>query len=106
MTLTIPHHKTQAEVIDLVDRGAEGLFAGAAGPSVEFTDQKKQWDGAVMHFSFHARMGFIALPLNVEIVVGEQDVVVDCVLPPIVNQFVGEDKVGASVQQKFQEMLQ
>ena len=60
MTLIVAHHKTQQEAIGIVDRGASGLFAGVAGDVVEIVDQKKEWNGSTMTFSFTGKLGFIA----------------------------------------------
>jgi hypothetical protein len=92
--------------MQLVDKSADGLFAGVAGPSVEIADQKKEWIGTTMHFSFTARMGFIALPLSGSIEVGDKEVTVECELPSLVQQFIGESKVGTSIEKKVQLLLQ
>jgi hypothetical protein len=105
MKVTITHKKSQAEAIRLVDKGAAGLFAGAAGSSVEITDQTKEWVGSTMHFSFTAKMGFITMPLKGTIDVGDQNVVVDCELPSLVDKFLGDGKVSASIEKKIQLLL-
>jgi hypothetical protein len=105
MNITIAHRRTRAEAIELVDKGADGLFAGAAGPSVEIVDQKKDWVDNTMNFSFTGKMGFIAVPLNGTIVVDDENMVVACELPSFVKNFIGDDKVGASIQKKIQLLL-
>jgi hypothetical protein len=106
MKVTVTHKKSQLEAIRMVDKGANGLFAGAAGPSVEITDQKKEWVGPVMHFSFTAKMGFIAVPLTGTIDVGDQNVVVDCEMPSFVDKFLGDGKVSSVIEKKVQALLQ
>ncbi len=106
MKITISHKKTQAEVIQRVEKGADSLFAGAAGPSVQITDQKKEWVGPVMHFSCTAKMGFIALPLSGTIEVGNDNVVVECELPSMVDKFLGAGKVSATIERNFQLLLE
>lgn len=106
MKVTISHKKTQAEVIQLVDKGANTLFSGAAGPSVEILDQTKEWVGPVMHFSLTAKLGFIAVPLHGTIDVGDHEVVVDCELPSLVDKFLGSGKVGESIEKKIQLLLE
>jgi len=106
MKITISHRKTQAEVIQLIDKGAEGLFAGAAGPSVDIEDQKKEWVGNVMHFSFVGKVGFIELPLSGTIEVGDNSVVVECELPSMVDKFIGAGKVGSTIEKKMQLLLE
>ena len=105
MTLTIPHHKTQQEVIGIIDRGADGLFAGAADGAVEIVGQKKEWNGSTMLFSFTAQLGFISIPLSGTIVVDDQNVTVNIGLPAMVKNFIGEDKVSSDIEKKIKALL-
>jgi hypothetical protein len=106
MRLVLQHKKSQIEVMQLVDKSASGLFAGVAGPGIEIADQKKEWDGSTMHFSFVGRMGFIALPLSGTIEVGDKEVIIDCELPSLVQQFIGESKLGSNIEKKVQLLLE
>jgi hypothetical protein len=106
MRLLIPHKKSQIEVMKIVDKRSDELFAGVAGPSIQIVDQKKEWDGTTMRFAFTARMGFVSLPLNGTIEVGDHDVTVDCELPSLAKQFIGDGKIGASIEKKVQLLLQ
>jgi hypothetical protein len=105
VTVIIPHHKTRQEAIGIVDRGADQLFGGAAGGSVEIVDQKKNWRDSTMSFSFAGKMGFISVPLSGTIQVDETNVVVNCELPAMVKNFIGEDKVGDSIGKKVKALL-
>ena len=105
MTLIIPHHKTQQEAIGIIDRGADDLFAGVAGGMVEIVDQKKAWTGSRMSFSFTGRVGFISVPLSGTIVVDDWNVTVECELPAMVKNFIGEDKVGSGIEEKMRGLL-
>jgi hypothetical protein len=105
MTLIIPHHKTQQEAIGIIDRGANDLFAGVAGGLVEIVDQKKEWSGSTMNFSFTGRVGFISIPLAGTIVVDDRNVTVECELPAMVKNFLGEDKVGSGIEEKMRGLL-
>jgi hypothetical protein len=107
MKVTINHKKTQADAIQLVDKGANGLFAGAAGSAVEITDPTREWVGPVMHFSFTARFGFIAMPLNGTIdVSADNTAVVECELPSMVDKFLGDGKVQSVIEKKVQLLLE
>jgi hypothetical protein len=105
MTLIIPHHRTQQEAIGIIDRGAADLFAGVAGGLVEIVDQKKEWNGPTMSFSFTGRVGFISVPLAGSIVVDDRNVTVYCELPAMVKNFLGEDKVGSGIEEKMKGLL-
>ena len=105
MTVTVPHHRTQPEAISIIDKGSSDLFAGVAGSSVEVADEKKDWNGSTMNFSFTGRLGFISVPINGAISVDDVNVVVVCDMPPMVQNFIGEDKVSASIEKQLQRLL-
>jgi hypothetical protein len=106
LKVTVPHHTTVEEAIQMVDRSADGLFAGVGGGAVELADRTQQWNGPRMGFSLTARLGFIALPISGTVVIDDINVTVNCDLPPLVKTFVGEDKIRASVERKVRGMLQ
>ena len=103
MKVVVPHHKTQAEAKQVIDRTSNELL-GMAGP-VKIVDQKKNWIDSVMQFSFVAKYGFISVPINGTVTVNEQDVTVDCELPGMVKQFIGEDKVQAGIEKRLGGLL-
>lgn len=106
MKVIVPHNTTIEDAVRIVDRSADGLFAGVGGGAVELTDRRQQWNGPRMGFSLTARLGFVALPISGTVVIDDINVTVDCDLPPLVKTFVGEDKVRASVERKVRGMLQ
>jgi hypothetical protein len=106
LKVTVPHNTTVEEAIQIVDRSADGLFAGVGGGAIELADRKQQWNGPHMRFSLTARVGFIALPISGTVVIDEVNVTVNCELPPLVKTFVGEDKIRAGVERKVRGMLQ
>jgi hypothetical protein len=105
MRLSVAHGKTAAEVIELLDKGVDGLFAGAAGSSMEIANSTKEWIGSTLHFSFTSRMGFIALPISGTVDVDDINVVLEVELPVLVKTFVGESVIAASVEKKVQALL-
>ncbi|MES1257592.1 MAG: hypothetical protein ABUS51_04145 [Acidobacteriota bacterium] len=105
MTVIIPHHKTKQEVVRTIDQAADGLFANGAGGSVQLVDPKKQWVDSTMSFSLTGRMGFISVPLAGTVAVDDVNVVVECELPPMIRNFVGETKVRSGIEQKMKEIV-
>ena len=99
------HHSTEQAVKPIVDQGIDQLLAGAGGKSVQIVDQKKIWEGPVMTFSCTAKVGFISVPLAATVTVDDTNVTVDCDLPPMVKNFVGEDKVSAIVEENVRKMI-
>jgi hypothetical protein len=105
MTIIVPHRTTAEKAISIVDRSANTLFEGVGGSPVELVDRKKNWHGPVMDFSLTARVGFISVPIAGTVTVDSVNVTVQCELPGIVKQFIGEDKIQASVDRTIRGML-
>jgi hypothetical protein len=105
MTVIVPHRTTVEEAIGIVDRSADNLFEGVGGGQVELVDRKRDWKGTRMDFSLIARAGFISVPISGTVVVDDVNVTLHCDLPAVVKQFVGEEKVSASVERKVRGML-
>jgi hypothetical protein len=105
MTIIIPHGKTAEEAMAIVDRSANTLFESTAGPHVQLTDKTRSWNGPTMNFGLTARVGFIAVPISGTIVVDAINVTVNCVLPALVNQFIGEEKIRAGLDRRVRAML-
>jgi hypothetical protein len=105
MTIIVPHHKTEREAIRIVDSAASDLFAGVAGGLIQISGQKKEWNGSTMTFSFTGQLGFISVPISGTIVVDSRNVTVNCELPAMVRNFIGEDKLGAGIEGKIKGLL-
>lgn len=104
MTVQVPHGLTKAEAMAKIDAGSVGLF-DFGSKHVEMTDQKKEWSGDTLRFSLTAKAGFIALPISGTILVDNASATVDCDLPNLAKQFVGEEKVAASVRKRLEAAL-
>jgi hypothetical protein len=105
MTIIVPHHKNKLDVIRTIDKGADDLFASAGGGGVQIVDQKKEWNGSTMSFSFKGRMGFVSVPLSGTIDVDDQNVTINCDLPPMLKSIIGEEKVQTAVSQKVKGLI-
>jgi hypothetical protein len=105
LTIIVPHHTTTEKAIGMVDRSANDLFEIPGASIVQLVDRKKSWKGPVMDFSLTAQLGFISVPISGTATVDDVNVTVQCELPKLVSQFIGEDKVRAGVEQKVRGML-
>ncbi len=105
MTIIVPHNKKRAEAIAIIDRGANSLFEKAAGNSVAIAAFEKDWEGSTMNFSFTGSVGFISIPLEGTLEVDDVNVVVECDLPPMVRQFIGDEKIAGSIEPKLKKLL-
>ncbi|MDP9052754.1 MAG: hypothetical protein M3N93_00395, partial [Acidobacteriota bacterium] len=106
MTIIVPHKTTAEKAIAMVDRSADALFEGAAPGAVELTDRKKSWKGPIMDFSLTARVGFISLPIAGTVAVDAANVTVNCELPALVKNFIGEDRIRSTVEGKVRALCQ
>ena len=104
MRVVVPHGMTQEATMPIMDKALDKLLAGVGG-SVQVLDQKSNWDGPVMTFSFTGKLGFIAVPLVGKINVEHTNVTVTMDLPPIVTMFIGEDKLRALVDENVRSLL-
>jgi hypothetical protein len=100
----IAHKTTKDRAIALVDRSSGELF-DFGSKHVALVDQTKSWNGNVMTFSMTAKAGFIALPLAGTVTVDDVNVVIDCDLPALVKQFIGEDKLKADIERHLTTLL-
>jgi hypothetical protein len=105
MTIVIPHGTTAEKAMAIVDNSANSLFESTAGPHVELVDKTRSWNGPTMDFGLTARVGFISVPISGTIVVDVINVTVNCQLPALVNQFIGEEKIRAGLDRSVRAML-
>jgi hypothetical protein len=105
MKVVVPHHTTVEDAIGKVDRSANGLFDDAGGGMVELVERKQSWNGPSMDFSLTARVGFISLPITGTVVVDEINVTLQCELPALAKNFLGEEKIHADLDRRVRAML-
>lgn len=104
MRVVVEHNSTQAEVIRKVDSASDQMM-NVGIKNVQIVDQKKSWTGPVMDFSFTGKMGFISLPLAGTVAVDDKNITLDCELPSLLKNLMGEEKVRATVEQNIQKMV-
>ncbi len=104
MILIVPHNKTRQEATAIV-AAAKDLFSEAAGGAVAIVDEKRQWNGSSMAFSFVGKAGFISVPVAGTLEVDDTNVTVKSELPPMVKNYIGEDKVAAGIEKQLRRLL-
>lgn len=104
MKVVVAHGTTQQQAIQKLDHASDKLFTVEI-KNIQITDQKKNWTGPVMTFSLTGRMGFIALPLAGTATVDEKDVTLECELPALLKNLMGEEKIRGMVEQNVRTML-
>ncbi len=105
MKVSVPHTRPRLEVVQILDQPLGTLFAGAVG-GLQIADERRSWSESTMTFSFVGRIGFISIPLAGVMEVQETLVIVEVELPPMVNMFVGEEKVRAGLEREIRALVE
>ena len=77
MRVVIAHDRPKQEMKDSVERSIDQLFTGFSIGVIEFIDQRKQWSGDTLAFSFSATLGFLRTPIWGSALVTEKEVILD-----------------------------
>ena len=105
MTVVVPHRSAQAAAIAAMDQPPEKLL-GAELSKIQIEDQLKSWEGPVMTFSFTGKLGYISVPFSGTIAVDDANVTLECELPPLVKNFLGEERFRAMMEENIKALLQ
>lgn len=104
MIVTVAHNTTQEKAIATIDKSASDLL-DIGSKSVLLVDQKRDWTGPRMDFSMAGKVGFISVPLSGYVLVDPLNVTINMELPALAKNFIGEEKIRASVEQKLRGIL-
>jgi hypothetical protein len=74
--ITVAHTKSKDEIKRIIDRSFDDLFRGVAGMPVQIVDEKRQWNGDTLAFSFGAKVSLITSPIKGTIDVTEREVTI------------------------------
>jgi hypothetical protein len=77
MQITVAHNKSKEQIIQAVDRSFDDLFKGTPMVPIQLTDEKRQWQGSTLVFSFNARAGLLSAPIRGTIVVTDHDITIN-----------------------------
>jgi hypothetical protein len=105
MRVCVTHELTKDAAIPVMDQALDKLLGGVGSGSIQILNQKKSWNDSVMTFSFTGKVGFISVPLTGTIEVATSDVAVNMDLPPVVQTFIGEEKIRTIVETNVRELL-
>jgi hypothetical protein len=77
MRITVSHNKSKDQIIQTVDRSFDDLFKGSPLVPIQVTNEKRQWQGSTLVFSFNAKMGLLSAPIKGTVEVTDRDVTID-----------------------------
>lgn len=63
--------------MQVIDRSFDDLFKGSPMIPVQVTNEKREWQGSTLVFSFNATMGPMSAPIKGTIVVTDVDLTID-----------------------------
>lgn len=88
MRITVSHNKSKDQIIQVVNRSFDDLFKGTPIVPVQITNEKRQWQGNTLVFSFNAAMGLLSSPIKGTIEVTDRDLTIDADLG-LLERFLG-----------------
>jgi hypothetical protein len=77
MRITVSHNKSKEQIVQAVDRSFDDLFKGTPMVPIQITNEKRQWQGSTLTFSFNATTGLLNLPVKGTVDVTDRDVTID-----------------------------
>ena len=77
MRITVAHNKSKEQIIKAVDRSFDDLFKGTPLVPIQVTNEKREWQGNTLVFSFNAKMGLLSSPIKGTVEVSEGDLTIN-----------------------------
>jgi hypothetical protein len=104
MRITVSHSKSKDQIVQAVDRSFDDLFKGTPLVPIQITNEKRQWHGTKMVFSFDARMGLLSAPIKGTVEVTERDLTIDADLG-LLEKLLGTGVGRAAVEGRVKGLL-
>ncbi len=77
MRITVSHNKSKDQIVKAVDRSFDDLFKGTPMIPIQVANEKRQWNGNTLTFSFNATMGLLSAPIKGTVDVNDHDLTID-----------------------------
>jgi hypothetical protein len=77
MRITVAHNKSKDQIVQVVDRSFDDLFKGTPIIPIQIANEKRQWSGSTLIFSFNAKMGLLSAPIKGTVEVTDRDLTID-----------------------------
>ncbi|HEY2351327.1 MAG TPA: hypothetical protein VGH83_02370 [Candidatus Acidoferrum sp.] len=104
MRISFPHHRSQQEVIQAVDRGFNEVFQEAAALPVKLLVQQRSWQGSTLTFALTAKMGIMSTPIKGTVEVTDRDLIIDVDLG-MLGRFVDEKTAQEMIGNRIKGLL-
>jgi len=103
MRITVSHNKSKEQIIQAVDRSFDDLFKGTPLIPLQIKNEKRQWQGSTLIFSFNAAMGLLSAPIKGTVEVTDRDVTIDADLG-LLEKLLGSG-MGRAVEGRVKGLL-
>ena len=104
MRVTVSHNRRKEEIVKSVDRSFDDLFKGFGAVPIQISNERRNWTGTRMDFTFDAKMGFMSAPIKGFIDVTDRDVTVDADLGWLEKLFPA-NKAQAAIEGRVKGLL-
>jgi hypothetical protein len=105
MRITVSHRKDPREIMASLDRGFDDLFTGLPVAPLQITDERRNWSGNTMFFTFNARVAFMVFPVKGSFQVTPSEVIVEIDLPPLIATLIPEPKLKSGLETGVKGLL-
>lgn len=104
MRITVSHNKPKEEIMRAVDQSLDDLFRGIGVLPLQIVNEKREWNGSTMNFSFDAKAGFVSTPIKGVVDVTDKDVTVDVDLGLLGKLFPAK-QASAAIEGRIRGLL-
>jgi hypothetical protein len=101
MRITVSHNHRKEEIVRSVDRSFDDLFKGIP---IQITNERRQWSGSRMDFSFDAKLGIVSTPIKGFVDVTDKEVTVDADLGWLEKLFPAK-QAQAAIESRVKGLL-
>jgi hypothetical protein len=77
MRVTVSHNRRKEEITRSLDRSFDDLFKGLGPIPIQILNEKRNWVGSRLDFSFDAKVGIVSTPIKGFVDVTDKDVTLD-----------------------------
>ena len=104
MRVTVSHNKPVDQVKGAVDRSFDDLFRAPIGIPVKVVNEKREWRGSTLFFSFTAKMGILSSPISGTVEVTVRDLTIDADLG-LLEKLIPGGAAKTAIEQNVRGLL-
>ncbi len=104
MRITVSHNKPVEQVKGAIDKSFDDLFRNPAGIPLKIVNEKREWQGSTLVFSFTAKMGILSSPISGTVEVRPQELTIDADLG-LLEKLIPGMKTREVLEQKVRGLL-